>query len=167
MRANLFLVAPLLLYACSSLANTNPQAADGDRQMTAAPMAGGSFALLPRNMLSDTTVRFNAVPFRCIKSVSPLSFSMYPGASGRIAIETETQGACADKSRQTDFSVTAKTRGVRREWYGIMSFVSRPDGSAALDMRGEPPRPFCTHPDLFAGGYSWKGLPQRIEFDKC
>jgi hypothetical protein len=130
-------------------------------------MVDETFALLPKNNLSETTLRFNAVPYRCIKSVKPVSLAIYTGASGRITIETDTQGPCADKSRQTDFTVIAKTRGVRREWYGIMTFMSRPDGVAFLELRGEPPHPFCTRPDLFHG-YSWQVYPaQRIEFDKC
>lgn len=167
MRANLFLAATLLLCACSSFVNTNPQTVDATRETPAAHMADGSFALIPKNKLSETTMRFIAVPFTCIKSVKPRALSIYPGASGRIDIETDTQGPCADKSRRTGFDVIAKTTGIHLVWYGIMTFVSRPDGSATLELRGEPPRPFCTHPDLFGSGYTWNGLPQRIEFDKC
>lgn len=167
MRAS-FLVATLLLCACSSWANTNPAAVDGNRQTPVVPTADVTFALPLKNKLTETTMRFVAVPFRCIKSVKPLALSIYPGAAGRIDVETDTQGPCADKSRRTGFDVIAKTAGVHLVWYGIMTFISHPDGSATLDLRGEPPHPFCTHPNLFGQGYTWRGpRAERVEFDKC
>jgi hypothetical protein len=137
----------------------------GERQALVTP--DETFALLPKNALSATTLTFSAIPFRCIKSVKPRSVSIYPGAGGRIDIETDTQSPCADKTRQLDFSIVAKTHGEPREWNGIMTFRSRPDGAARLDLRGIPPYPFCPRPDLF-NGFSWqKYTVQRIEFDKC
>jgi hypothetical protein len=149
------------------LGSTNPQGVDGNRQMAVAPMADVSFALFPKNNLTETTLRFVAVPFSCIKSVKPRAVSLYPGASGRIDIETDAQGPCADKSRRVSFDVIAKTNSVHLAWYGIMAFVSRPDGTATLEMRGEPPHPFCTHPNLFGGGYALPGPKARVDFDSC
>lgn len=171
MRAALFLVAGLLLAACSSAvpsSNANPPTPAAAGRLVPAGPAVEHLTLVFKDAESYAYLRMNAMPFSCIISVTPASINLNPSKTRTVNIDASVSDACAHTTAEVDFDISFSDvhLGV---WKGALNIWHDPEKSEwTAKTRGDRvgPLDLCTDPPGFREGVHLQ-QNEQIDFSLC
>jgi hypothetical protein len=153
MRVSLFLVAGLVVAACSSSSNPtpNPPAVSGDR-----------LTLEFKNASASDLVRLSSNAAKCIISATPPDIKLLPSEALKEEIEASS---CGGGTPSINFLVIVTSD--KLVWGGVLRLTSRRGQTLDwfADLQGVGAFKVCTRPDLSTR------IPidenQQIEFVRC
>lgn len=169
MRALLFLVAGLVLAACSSPVaspSANPQTLNAAGRMLPADPGIAHLTLVFKNITYGAIVSMDALRFSCITSVTPKTFNINPSRSKTVNIDASIVDRCAHDTAEVDFDTTLSDPhyGV---WKGGIDIWHNPEKSEwTAKMRGTAGQfQLCTEPNLREGDQLYEN--EEIYFVFC
>lgn len=167
MRASLFLVAGLVLAACSSSTpspSVNPQTPSALNRLS--PADEFHLALRFKNITPNSTLHFDAGDFECT-AAQPEKIDLKGDQTATVVITAHDKGhLCFDRDHYLYFYMDF--RGEKRSFDGYLTVYSTPpdyDWRARLN-RGAREHGLCTIPDGFDHGRQIHE-DELIEFSLC
>lgn len=139
MRASVFIVAALLLAACSSSgasSNANPQTANATNRLRPNTATGDTLTLRflqisPRHFLDG-----NPLKMTCVTSATPKFFSLADQVEAKVEIVGDNQGQCKDAGREVDFNLRYLTVHDTPAWLGDLDVSYSPKAGWTAEMKG-------------------------------
>ena len=149
MRALLFLVAGLVLAACTSspIPSSNAQMSNGGSRLMHPSVSPGRIRLEFSNAIPSFRVLMTAIPMVCVRPMVPHSLMLEYGQRSPVDIQTDPQ--CRIDRPELDFLVDARSIASHSEWHGDLDlWYDTHSGEWHGKLGGYGTSKLCTYPAL-------------------